>query len=119
MNKKDVLKVLDIAGLFAVVLASLLVLIFEFTGTSILVKYAIAFYVAGFAIATVYFSIMTYNAFKTNNKEQLQEAEIETNQNDEAITKEDKPQAKKSTLIVKLVLCSIALIFTAIVLFLY
>ena len=123
MNKNDVLRILDIAGLVSVVLATLLVLIFEFTGTSVLVRYAIAFYVAGFAISTIFFSMKTYDLFKKKTDDATAK-NIEANETNNAELSNyaediNSTRKQKVATIVKLVLSALALVFTAIVLFLY
>lgn len=105
MNKKDVLKILDISSLVSIVLATLLVVIFEFTGQSLLVKYAIVLYLTSFLIAIVYFSLQLVFTSKKYNL--TESSDLETQ------------KIKKVGFIVKLILLSLASVFTLIVLILY
>lgn len=105
MSKKEILKTLDLAGLVSIAVATLLVVIFQFTGNTNVVKVALVLYAAAFLIATTFFALKTYFVYK--------KAEC-----DGAVMFElDKKQ--KAFLITKLCLCFVIFVFTLIVLIMY
>jgi hypothetical protein len=106
MNKKEILKVLDIASLVSIVIATVLVLLFEFTGLSLLVRYSIVFYTASFLIAIVFFSLRLYYGRKKYS-ENSEHAIFEFQSGQKAFT------------ITKLVFVSIAFVVSFVVLILY
>ena len=106
MNKKDFLKTLDIASFVAIVIATILVFIFQFNGEYMVVKFAIIMYTASFALMATYYSItLFYNLKKTT-------------QNNELVV-EDMNKKQRAFLITKSVLSAIAFIFTLVIVILY
>lgn len=105
MNKKEMLKTFDLAGFVSLVIATILVLIFQFTGNIQVVKMSLVMYAVAFFILTVFFALKTYFGF------------AKTKQNNELIVNlEDK---QKGWMIAKLVLSVIVFIFSLVVVILY
>ena len=105
MNKKDILKTLDIASMVSIFIATLLVFIYQFVGEYQVVRFAVIMYTASFLILTVFYALKTYFVF---SKAQTEEGLIS-----EQTTKD------KAFLITKLVLSVLAFVFTLIVLILF
>ncbi len=121
MNKKDIVKTLDIASFVAAVVATILVLIFQFTGSVSVMKYSIIMYVVCFMMLTIVLSFKVYFAFSNKHQAEeqtkTQESNVETEENDAQAESND---TKKKTLsIVYLALSAIAFIFTFVLLILY
>ena len=114
MNKKDILKTLDISSFVSAIIATVLVLIFQFTGSVAVMKYAIIMYTVCFLILTIVLSIKVYMTFsKKYQAEMVEEQTAEGEKTDENDTK------KKTLSIVYLVLSALAFIFTFVILILY
>ena len=109
MNKKDILKTLDIATFVSAIVATVLVLIFQFTGNVLVMKYSVVMYTVCFLILTIVLSFKVYFAF--SKKEQIEENQTENLEQDDT--------KKKTLSIVYLVLSALALIFTIVMLILY
>ena len=107
MNKKEVIKTLDISSFVSAVIATLLVLIFEFTGEYMVMKVSIVMYAACFLILITMLSIRVYNTFK--KKEVVEGEEV----SETSITKQ------KVTAILLLAGVCVAFIFTCTLLILY
>lgn len=106
MNKKEIIKTLDIASFVSAVIATLLVLIFQFTGEYMVMKASIVMYAACFLLLITLLSLRVYSVFSNKEKSDNEES--------------NNASAKsKATVIVFLVLASIAFIFTCILLVLY
>lgn len=105
MNKKELLKTLDLAGFVSIIVATILVLIFQFTGSSSVVKVALVMYSASFLIMTTLFALKTYFVYK------------KTELDGKIMFELDKKQ--RAFLITKLVLCFIIFVFALVVLILY
>lgn len=105
MNKKEILKTLDLASIVSIAVATLLVIIFQFTGNSTIVKVALVLYSASFLIATVFFALKTYFVYAKSKC------------NDEIMFELDKKQ--KAFLITKLCLSFLVFVFALVVLILY
>lgn len=101
MSKKEFLKILDISSFVALVIATILAVIFQFGGSVTIIKIATIMYAVSFLIMTAFYAIQTYFAFK------------QTMENDALIVNLNKKQ--KGYLITKLVLCSIVSIFTLVI----
>lgn len=113
MNKKDILKTLDIASFVSAIVATILVLIFQFTGNVLIMKYSIVMYVVCFFMLTIVLSIKVYMTFSKKYQVEMAEENIEGENFEENSTK------KKILSIVCLVLSVIAFIFTFVMLILY
>lgn len=109
MTKKDILKTLDIASFVSAVIATVLVLIFQFTGIVSVMKYSIVMYVVCFLMLTIVLSFKVYMAFSKKYQEE--------NQNDD--NEQDGKMKKKALSIVYLVLSVLAFIFTFVMMILY
>ena len=105
MNKKDILKTLDIASIVSIFIATLLVFIYQFVGEYQVVRFAVIMYTASFLILTVFYAIKTYFVFS------------KTQENGEMMF--EQTTKDKSFLITKLVLSALAFVFTLIVLILF
>lgn len=105
MNKKDILKVLDISSLVTLLVATGLAVLFEFTGKSLIMKYSIIFWTAGFLIAIVFYSLKL--GFSAQKKADGEPGPFELE------------KSEKVGLIVKIVLVSLAFVFSCIVLIMY
>ena len=106
MNKKDFLKTLDIASFVAIVIATILVFIFQFNGEYLVVKFAIITYSSSFALMATYYGLtLAYNLKKTT-------------QNNELVV-EDMNKKQRAFLITKTVLSAIAFVFTLVIVILY
>lgn len=113
MNKKDILKTLDIASFVSAIVATILVLIFQFTGNVLIMKYSIVMYVVCFFMLTIVLSIKVYMTFSKKYQVEMAEENIEGENFEENSTK------KKILSVVCLVLSVIAFIFTFVMLILY
>ena len=100
MTKKDMLKTLDYSSYFSLIVASVLVLLYEFVGQPILMKIAVVLYGAAFLILAV------FCAFK------LVYMKKETKENDELLV--DKTKESKPWLIVRLVFAALSFAFTVV-----
>lgn len=98
MSKKDFLKILDISSFVALVIATILAVIFQFGGSATIIKVAVVMYSVSFLIMTAFYALQTYFAY------------AKTMENETQIVNLNKKQ--KGYLITKLVLCSIVSIFT-------
>ena len=105
MSKKDILKTLDLASLISIVIATILVVVFEFVGSYSVIKFAIVMYTAAFLILVVFYSLKLYFSCAG------------TEENGEKIIEQTKKE--KGFLIAKLVLGAIAFALTLVVLILY
>ena len=113
MSKKDIFKILDISSFISAIIATVLVLIFQFTGNTLIMKYSIVMYVVCFLMLTIVLSIKVYMAFSKKYQVEMTEENIEGENFEEN-------SAKKKTLsIVYLVLSALAFIFTFVMLILY
>ena len=66
MNKKEFLRTLDLASFVAIVLATIMVLVFQFVGDYVVIKVAVIMYAASFAIMTLFYALkLGYNIKKT------------------------------------------------------
>ncbi len=107
MNKKEIIKTLDIASFVSAVIATLLVLIFQFTGEYMVMKASIVMYAACFLLLVTLLSFKVHSVF---SKKEKVDGEDDSN---------EQTSKKKATAIVLLVLASIAFIFTCVFLVLY
>jgi len=105
MTKKNMLKSLDAGSYFSLIIASVLVLLYEFIGEILIMRFSIILFGAAFLILCV-LSTMKLVFMKNETKE-----------NDELLV--DKTKEKKSWIIVRLVFGSIffALMITFLCLF--
>ena len=72
MNKKDFLKTLDLASFVAIIIATILVFVFQLNGEYIVIKFAIIMYTASFALMTVFYSLtLFFNLKKTTQNDEL------------------------------------------------
>ncbi len=106
MNKKEVLRTLDLASFVAIILATIMVFIFQFVGDYVVIKVAVIMYAASFAIMTLFYALKLYYNIK------------KTMQNDELVV-EDLNKKQKAFLITKLVLSALAFIFTLVIVIIY
>ena len=104
MKKKEILKVLDIAAVVSIAIATLLMFIFQFTGDLMLVKYSLVMYVASFMMLIVFYSLKVAFAYMPSLK-------------DDADFSADKKQ--KAMLITKLTLSAITFVIALIILIMF
>lgn len=55
MNKKDFLNILDIASIVSICIATILVFVFQFTGSFNVIKFSLIMYTASFLILSVFY----------------------------------------------------------------
>lgn len=106
MNKKDFLKTLDLASFVAIIIATILVFVFQLNGEYMVIKFAIIMYTASFALMTVFYSLTLFFNLK------------KTTQNDELVV-EDMNKKQRAFLITKIALSAIAFVFTLVIVILY
>lgn len=104
MNKKEILKVLDIASLVSIAIATVLMFIFQFNADINLVRYSAVLYVASFLMLSVFYSLKVYFAFSSKTKDDVEFA---------------AEKKQKALLITKLVLAVIAFILTLVILIIF
>lgn len=104
MNKKEILKVFDLSSLVSLLIATVLVFIFQFTGNSLVVRYALVLYTSAFLLLTVFLTMKVIFCFK---KIKLEEDEAE-------LTKKEK-----IFLCVKLALAFALFVFSLVIFILY
>lgn len=111
MSKKEILKTLDIATYIAAIAATVLVLIFQFTGAYLVMKFAIVMYAVCFMALVILLAISVYDKFAKNKKQD----------NEESKKEEVNPVTKKDKIlsIVWLSLAAIALVLTVALLVVY
>ena len=137
MNKKEIIKTLDIASFISAVIATVLVIVFEFTGKYLSMKYAIVMYTVCFLTLTILFALNVRTVFskpkqeensadKSNieNVDENVERDMLNNDisNQETTTEElseSNLKNEKIKSIVWLSISSVLLIFTMILLILY
>ena len=128
MKKEYIQKCVDIASFAAVCIATVLVVIFQFTGEADLVKIAMGFYAFGFLTLSVQFAFKVYEDFKktkTNenieNKDENQEENNENlNENSTQNQELNKTQTKSKVWnIVACVGSFLVFVFTLVVLIIY
>ena len=107
MNKKDIIKILDIASFIAAVAATIMVFVFQFNGSSLAIKSSIVMYAVCFLTLAVVLAFKTYDVFK--NQEKVSEEE----------SVEPKTTKQKVLAVVYLVLAIIAFVCTCVLLALY
>ena len=104
MNKKEILKVIDLSSLVSLAVATILVFVFQFTGNALTVKYALVLYTSAFLLLSIFLAIKTIFCFK---KIKIDDEEVE-------LTKKDK-----TFLCVKLALSVILFVFSLVIFILY
>ncbi len=104
MKKRDIIRILDIASMVSIIIACVFVVVYQSTGGSSYIRFAVVMYTASFLILTVFYSIKTYFVYAKT---------MEENQVIFELSKKEK-----AYLIAKLVLSAIAFIFTLIILIL-
>lgn len=105
MKKSDILKTFDIASLVSIVLATLLVVIYQFVGEPKVIKFAMIMYCASFLIYVSFFSAKTYFVFKQTKEDGKVMFDIS--------------KKEKAFMLTKLVLSVLAFAFTLTILVLY
>lgn len=106
MNKKDFLKTLDLASFVAIIIATILVFVFQLNGEYMVIKFSIIMYAASFALMSVFYSLTLFFNLK------------KTTQNDELVV-EDMNKKQRAFLITKIALSAIAFILTLVIVILY
>ncbi len=106
MNKKILLKMLDLASFIAIIVATTLVLIFQFSGSDLTIKCAMVMYMGAFLFMGLYYFLVLGFGLK----KATQDGEIVV----------DKPDKKQITLLsVKGAFSVAAFIFTLVIIILY
>ena len=105
MKKKDLLRTFDLASLAAIIIATIMVICYEFIGATNLLTLILIFYAAA-ALSLLVFHVLRLIYFVKDYKE-------------DDVSLVDKNTEKKSMLILKIVLSSIIFVFTMIVLILH
>ncbi len=118
MKKDEILKFLDIATFALIIIATVLVVIFEFVGGYGFMKCSVVLYFVGLLLLTVLLSIRIYYAFGKNkvNGTVLNENTSESNTKSNV---DEMSKKQKIGLILMLVASIIILIFTFVVMILY
>lgn len=114
MKKDEILKILDIASYILIIVATFLVVLFEFVGSEIIMKIALAIYFVGLLALTALLCAKTYFEF---SKKSGSEVVAEENDNPETVAKLKK--RKRTLLIAELVFSAAALVFSLVILILY
>lgn len=104
MSKKEIIKTIDIASFLAAIAATILVIVFQFTGSRLVMKYSIIMYAVCFLALIVLMSFKVHSAF---SKKETEETDAENS------------KKQKIWAIVWLVLASVAFAFTCVLLALY
>ncbi len=115
MKKDDILKILDFASFVLIIIATILVILFEFLGGYGFMKSAIVLYFVGFLLLSAFLSARVYFAFA--KKKPTEEAV--TGEEKLASTELVETKKQKGMLIAMLVISIIVLIFTLVVMILY
>ena len=106
MNKKDFLRTLDLASFIAIVIATILVFVFQLNGEYMVVKFSIIMYAASFALMSLFYALtLVFNLKKTTQNEEL--------------VVDDMNKKQRAFLIAKMVFSFIAFIFTLVIVVLY
>lgn len=72
MNKKEVLRILDLASFISLIIATVAVIIFEIVGTYFYIKFALIMYTVAMLILSVFFAIkLYYSVKKQENKDEM------------------------------------------------
>lgn len=72
MNKKEILRILDLASFISLIIATVAVIIFEIVGTYFYIKFALIMYTVAMLILSVFFAIkLYYSVKKQENKEEM------------------------------------------------
>lgn len=132
MTKKDIIKTLDIASFIAVIVATILVFVFQFTGEYLVMKYSIIMYDVTFLTLVVVLSFKVYEVFskkeivdaekkeaETENVENAENVETEEHKEEQSAEAENNTKQAKTKAIVWLVLASVAFVFTTVLMVLY
>ena len=106
MNKKDFLRTLDLASFVAIVIATILVFIFQLNGEYMVIKFSIIMYTASFALMALFYTLtLVYNLKKAT-------------QNDELVV-DVMNKKQRALLIAKMVFSIIAFVLTLVIVILY
>ena len=105
MKKKDILKTLDIASLVSIFIATVLVIVYQFSANYQVIRFSIVMYAAAFLILTVFYAIKTYFVFAKTKEDGIEIFNLS--------------KKEKGFLIAKLALSGIAFVFTLVILILY
>lgn len=119
MNKNDIIKTLDIASFVSAVFATILVLVFQFTGSVAVMKYSIVMYVVCFFMLTIVLSFKVYFAFSKKHQIEIEKEQEDEKETEITESQETSDTKKKALSIVYLTLSAVALIFTFVLLILY
>ena len=106
MNKKDFLRTLDLASFVAIVIATILVFVFQLNGVYMVVKFSIIMYAASFALMSMFYTLTLVFNLK------------QTMQNDELVV-DNMNKKQRATLIAKMVFSIIACVLTLVIVILY
>ena len=104
MNKKEILKVFDLSSLVSLLIATVLVFIFQFTGNTLVVRYALVLYTSAFLLLTVFLTMRVIFCFR----------KIKLDEDEKELTKKEK-----IFLCVKLALASALFVFSLVIFILY
>ena len=104
MNKKEVLKIFDLSSLVSLAIATVLVFVFQFTGNTLVVRYALVLYTSAFLLLTIFLLLKTIFCLK----------KIKIDEGEKELSKKDK-----IFLFVKLALAFILFVFSLVIFILY
>ena len=104
MNKKELLKIFDLSSLVSMAIATILVFIFQFTGDSLTVRYALVLYTSAFLLLSVFLALKTIFCFR----------KIKIEENEAELSKKDK-----IFLCIKLALAVVLFVFSLVIFILY
>ena len=124
MNKKDILQAVVVGEYVAFILASILVIVFQFVGMGLFITLALALYVAAFALCGIENIVSAVELFKVKTEtveKQIPNLNIETEDGERITVKQAKNNIKSRKIkAVFMAVVSLAIaIFTLVVLVLF
>ena len=103
-DDKELLKIFDLSSLVSMAIATILVFIFQFTGDSLTVRYALVLYTSAFLLLSVFLALKTIFCFR----------KIKIEENEAELSKKDK-----IFLCIKLALAVVLFVFSLVIFILY
>ena len=95
MNKEKILKVVDIVSFSAVIVATVLVFVFQFVAEPVLVKISMVFYSIGFLMLGTQFAFSVYENF--SKKTEQDKLQIKPKENKDLENQSVSQETKKNT----------------------
>ncbi len=124
MKKEDLFQALVVAEYVAFVLATILVLVFQFLGVGLLITLSLAMYVVAFALCCFENIVLCVGLFKINNKELetgVPRLEIKAEDGEQISVKDAKEniKARKIKAVALSIISGLIAIFTLVVMILF